>query len=273
MTTHSQPIYFNKSAYVALICLIAFVIVITICVIKQFIRDPSLAKRFEIIRPVISQSVRKLSSSFYRPSTTTTATLINPSLSDICITTHDPPALSNENMITLSQNSCSTQPINRTFSQRSYGSSSSSYTYAYINHGSDDFTETPVLHFSCEYNPSAMNVKLNIEYIRQMNIFHSVIDSNAFISIRCFLPVTNQTFETQIRSYEDFIRFDQTFVILNRIHPGDRLNYEIRFFLTILVQNHSYEIAEGVYSLEDDCLTFILFVERTIDMNLKLIEN
>lgn len=276
MTTDSQPIYFNKSAYVALICLIAFVIVITICVIKQFIWDPLLAKRFQILRPVLFESVRKLSSSFYRPQSTHTSTIsINQSLSDICITTQDPPQLSNQNMITISQNfPTPTQPINQTFSRRSYGSSSLN-PHAYINHGSDELDEQPLptLHFSCEYDPSTTSVKLNLESIRHMNIFHSAIDSNAFVSIRCFIPLTNQTYRTYDRSFENFIHFDQTFVILNHIHPGDTLDYDIRFFLTIQVRNHSYEIAESIYSLKDDCLTYVLFVERTIDMNLKLIEN
>ena len=35
----------------------------------------------------------------------------------------------------------------------------------------------------------------------------------------------------------------------------------------------TYEIAEGIHSLKDDCLTYILFVERTLMMDLKFIQN
>src|SRR5579871_3859424 len=94
MSTDSDSVYFNKSAYVALSCLIAFVIVITICIIKQFIWDPLLSKHFQVLRPVLSESVRKLSSSFYRlPLTRHSSVSIYKSLSDACIKTNDPPLL------------------------------------------------------------------------------------------------------------------------------------------------------------------------------------
>ena len=179
-------------------------------------------------------------------------------------------------MITITQ-SLPSNPINKQIPPRSYGSSSSN-TYAYTNFGSDDLADeeinTPCLHFSCEYNPSALNIKLNIQNLRHMNIFHTAINSNAYVSIRFSLsPPTksNQSYETIPQPYEDFIRFGDTFIILNNIYPGDLLDYQIKFLMIILINNQIYEIAEGIHSMKDNCLTYILFIERILPMNLKLI--
>ena len=146
MKKNSQSNYINMSAYVALSCLIAFVIVITICLIKQFIWDPLLSKHFEALRPVISESVRKLSTSFYfRPQSTTTSNLsIAKSLSDSCIKTSDPPLLTTQNFIIIPQNSPSNDnrinPITKTLPRRSYGSPSYN-SFAYTNYGSEDISD------------------------------------------------------------------------------------------------------------------------------------
>jgi hypothetical protein len=280
MSTISERTDFNKSAYVALLCLIAFVIVITICVIKQFIWDSLLSKRFEILRPVLSESVRKLSTSFYRPQSTRTSSIsIQKSTSDIYLTTNDHPLITNQNFITVTQslpsNDNQYSPINKKIPQRSYGSASWNH-FSYTNYGSDDLDgeqiNTPTLHFSCEYDPSTYTIKLNIQNLRHMNIFNKAIKPNTYVLIR-FILSTKIPYETSRQPYEDFIRFNETFIILNNIHPGDILHYDIKFFIILLIDENSYEIAEGIHSLKDDCLTYILFVERTLAMNLKLIQS
>jgi len=283
MSTISEPPDFNKSAYVALLCLIAFVIVITICIIKQFIWDPLLSKQFEIIRPVLSESVRRLSSSFYRPQSTRTSSIsIHKSLSTVCLTTNDPPLLSSQNLITATQslpsNNNPSNPINKKISPRSYGSSSMNQ-YAFTNYGSEDLDDeqidTPILYFSCEYNPSTYSIKLNVQNLRHMGIFNRAINSNAYVVIRFILltKIPSETYETSPQPYQDFIRFGETFIILNNIHPGDILNYQIKFFIILLVNENSYEIAEAIHSLKDDCVTYILFVEKTLSMDLKLVKS
>ncbi|UJR15084.1 hypothetical protein I4U23_002051 [Adineta vaga] len=102
MSKVAEPVYFNKSAYVALSCLIAFVIVITICIIKQFIWDPLLSQRFEILRPVLSESVRKLSSSFHRlQSTRTSIVSLHRSLSEACVKPADLPLNPSKTLVTV----------------------------------------------------------------------------------------------------------------------------------------------------------------------------
>jgi len=283
MNTSSELPDFNKSAYVALLCLIAFVIVITICIIKQFIWDPLLAKQFEILRPVLSESVRKFSTTFYRPQSTRTSSISIPkSHSEICLTKNDSLLLSNLNLITVTQslpsNDNQNNPINKKLPPRSYGSASSN-SFAYVNYGSDDLDDEqiniPVLHFSCEYNPSTYNIKLNIQNLRHMSIFNQAIKSNAYVLIRFILLTTIPSipYETSRQPYQDFIRFGETFIILNNIHPGDILNYQVKFFIILIVDKNSYEIAEAIHSMKDDCLTYILFIERTLSMNLKLIQS
>ncbi len=282
MSTVSEPIYFNKSAYVALICLIAFVIVITICVIKQFIWDPLLSKSFQTLRPVLSESVRRFSSTFSRLHSTRTSTMsIQRSLSDICVASNDPPLLSNQNTITVTQSlpsgNSQHKPIKNKIPPRSYGSSSNSF--GYTNYGSDDLDDEqlniPVLNFSCEYDPTTYNIKLNIQNLRHMKIFHSAITANTYVIIRFILFTTkaNKPYETSPQAYQDFIRFGETFTILNNIHSGDLLNYQIKFFILLIINGNTYEIAECIHSMKDDCLTYVLFVERTLKMNLKFIQN
>ena len=284
MSTTSEGPYFNKSAYVALSCLIAFVIVITICVIKQFIWDPLLSKPFETLRPVLSESVRKLSLTFYRPQSTTTSNLSIPkSFSDACIKTDPPPSLSSENLITITQNLPSNDhqnnPINKNTQRRSYGSSSFN-SFAYTNYGSDDLDDgqinTPILHFSCEYNPSTFNIILNVQNLRHMNIFNTAIKSNDYVLIRVMFLTKKKVehlYETIPQHYQDFIRFGETFNILKNIRPGDILDYQIKFFIILIINDTRYEIAETTYSMKDDCLTYVLFVERTLPMYLKTVQS
>jgi hypothetical protein len=257
MSTDSEAAYFNKSAYVALTCLIAFVIVITICVIKQFIWDPLLSKRFEILRPVLSESVRRFSSSFYGSSSARSSSLlIHKSLSDACVTINDPPLLSSKNMVTVTQSLPATDnqyyPENKNRSRHSYGSSSVN-AYSYINYGSEELNDeqinSPLLYFSCEYNPTTFSLKLSIQNLRNMNIFNSVIKPDAYIFIR--FTLTDQPYQTSLQHYQDFIRFGETFTILNNIRPGD----------------------ETIYSIKEDYLTYVLYVERTVPIDLKFVQN
>jgi len=280
MSTVSDPTYFNKSAYVALSCLIAFVVVITICVVKQFIWDPLLSKPFEEIRPVLSESVRKLSPSFYRLQSSRTSTIsIHKSLSDVCVNINEPSLLSSKNFITVTQslptNDNQYNPINRKLPPRSYGSASFNSS-GYINHGSDVLNDeeinSPTLHFSCEYNPTTYSINLNVQDLCHMHIFKSAIKENTSIFIR-FLLSKATTNETSAKPYEDFIHFGEIFTILSNIHPGDTLNYEIKFSLILIIDENTYEIAEAIYSMKNDCLTYVLFVERALSMNLKLIES
>lgn len=279
MSTSAEQTYFNKSAYVALLCLIAFVIVITICVIKQFIWDPLLSRQFQAIRPVLSESVRKLSASFSRLQSTRNSSIsIQKSSSDVCITTNEPVLSPTQNLITatksLPTNDNQYNPINKNTPQRSYGSASWNQ-HVYTNYGSDDLEDeqvnTPILHFSCEYNPATYSIKLHVKNLRNMNIFNPAIKSNASVLLR--FTLSNKIYETTRQTYQDSIRFDETFIILNNIHPGDLLNFEIKFSIVLIIDDNSYEIAEAIHSMKDDCLTYVLFVERTLLMDLKLIKS
>ena len=279
-----NPIYSNKSAYVALICLIAFVVVITICVIKQFIWDPLLSQSFESIRPVLSESVRRISSSFSRghPHEVSRFSLLR-SVSDACLTTTNNNDLSPSNPISLTRSlpivDNQSDPLNKSNAPRSYGSSSSN-TYAYTNYASDvlsdEYPEIPLLHFHCEYDPSASDVKLTIETLRHMRIFRSAIRTETAVRIRVRLSPTNsfppRFFETTAQAFDDVIVFNQTFLLLTDIHSGDRLDFDLEFFVLLFNDGNIYEIAEGIHPLSDECLTYISFIERTITMNLKFIE-
>ncbi|CAF1230072.1 unnamed protein product [Adineta steineri] len=280
MSKVSEPIDFNKSAYVALICLIAFVIVITICILKQFIWDPLLAKRFEVLRPVLSESVRKFSSSFYRPQSTRTSFIsLQRSHSDACVKTNDSSLLSAKTLITVTHSLPSDDnqynPINKQYPPRSYGSSLLN-PHVYVNYASDDLNDeqitSPSLQFTCEYNPTTFNINLNIKNLQNMNIFKRAIKPNTFILIRSMLSKYKIN-ETATKPFQDYIHFGEVFPILNNIHPGDALNYEIRFSLILIIDQKTYEIAESIYSMKNDSLTYILFIERTLPMNLKLVES
>lgn len=271
------------SAYVALSCLIAFIIVITICLVKQFIWDPLLSKRFAILRPVLSESVRKFSATFYRsPSIPTSNSPVNKSMSQSCIKTNEPPLLTNNNFITIRQNSPSTdnqcESITKTLPRRSYGSSSCN-SFAYTNYGSEDLQDEkahiyPVLHFSCEYNPSTFSIRLNVQNLRNMNSlllsFSNQINSTAYIFIRFVLSttITGEPYETSLQNFQDFIRFGETFNILSNIRAGDMLNCQIRFSLMLLTEKNVYELGEAVYSMKDDQLTHILYIERILPIRL-----
>ena len=274
-----NPIYANKSAYVALVCLIAFVIVITICVIKQFIWDPLLSKGFQTIRPVLSESVRRISSNFYRPHSNEVSRFsLLRSISDACLTTSTDP-LSNPNPITLTQSlpvtNDQSNPLNKSIPPpRSYGSSSSN-AYAYTNYAlTDEYLDVPLLQFHSEYDPSNRIVKLTIANLRHMNLFRSAIKPNTFVRIRCILSSnkSDQIYETTAQPFNDWIVYNQTFLLLTNIHSGDRLDYDIQFFIVLFIEGLTYEIAEGIHSMQDDCLTYVSFMERTISMNLKFIE-
>ena len=283
MENNSSSTYVNMSAYVALSCLIAFVIVITICLVKQFIWDPLLSKRFEVLRPVLSESVRKLSTSFYRPQLNTISSFsINKSLSDSCVKTNEPPLLTNKNFITVPQNIPSTDnqinPINKTLPRRSYGSSSFN-SFAYTNYGSEDLMDDkirpyPTIHFSCEYNPSTFSIRLNIQNLRNMNSllipFNNLINQSASIFLRfiLFTTITGEPYETTVQCYQDFIRFGETFNILSNIKAGDILNYQIKFFLMLITDKNMYELGEVIYSMKDEQLTHILYVERILPFRL-----
>jgi len=271
------------SAYVALSCLIAFVIVITICLVKQFIWDPLLSKRFEVLRPVLSESVRKLSTSFYRPQSSTISNLsINKSLSDTCFKTNEPPLLTSKNFITVPQNFPSNDnqinPINKTLPRRSYGSSSFN-SFAYTNYGLEDVTDDkippyPVLHFSCEYNPSTFSIRLNVQNLRNMNSlllsFNTIISKSAYIFLRFNLSttITGEPYETSLQHYQDFIRFGETFNILSNIRSGDILNYQIKFILMLITDKDMYELGDAYYSLKDDQLTHTLYIERILPIHI-----
>jgi hypothetical protein len=270
------------SAYVALSCLIAFVIVITICLVKQFIWDPLLSKRFEVLRPVLSESVRKLSTSFYRPQSTTTSNLsINKSLSDSYIKPIEP---INKNLITIPQNFPSNDnqinPINKILPRRSYGSSSFNF-FAYTNYGSEDLSDDkipsyPILHFSCEYNPSTFSIRLNVQNLRNMNslllLLNNLITKNAdiFLRFRLSTTITGEPYETSSQNFQDFIRFGETFTILSNIRSGDILNYQIKFILMLIIDDKNiYELGDAIYSMKDDQLTHTLYIERILPINLE----
>jgi len=267
------------SAYVALSCLIAFVIVITICLVKQFIWDPLLSKHFEVLRPVLSESVRKLSTSFYRPQSTTTSNLsINKSLSDSYLKPIEP---INKNLITIPQNFPSNDnSINKILPRRSYGSSSFN-SFAYTNYGSEELSDDkipsyPILHFSCEYNPSTFSIRLNIQNLRNMNslllLLNNLITKNAdiFLRFRLSTTITGEPYETSSQHFQDFIRFGETFTILSNIRSGDILNYQIKFILMLIIdEKNIYELGEAIYSMKDDQLTHTLYIERILPICLE----
>ncbi|CAF2984478.1 unnamed protein product [Rotaria sp. Silwood2] len=280
MKNNSESTYINMSAYVALSCLIAFIIVITICLVKQFIWDPLLSKRFEVLRPVLSESVRKLSTSFYRTqSITTPNTSINKSPPQSCIKANESPFLTDKNFITVTQNLPSTDnQINRNLPRRSYGSSSFN-SFAYTNYGSEDLHDEkihnyPIIHFSCEYNPSTFSIRLNVQNLRNMNSlllsFKNIINKSAFIFLRFVLSttITGEPYETSLQHYQDFIRFGETFNILSNIRSGDILNCQIKFFLMLITNKNMYELGEANYSMKDDQLTHILYIERILPIRL-----
>ncbi|CAF0733743.1 unnamed protein product [Adineta steineri] len=281
MNDNSQSSYINMSAYVALSCLIAFVIVITICLVKQFIWDPLLSKRFEILRPVLSESVYKLSSSFYRPQSSTTSNIsLNKSLSDTCVKLNESPLITNKNFITIPQNLPSTNnPINKNIPRRSYGSASLN-PFAYTNFGTDELIDDknqsfPILHFSCEYNPSTFSIRLNVQNLRHMNSLllssNYILNKDASIFLRFIIlskTITGEPYETTLQRYQDFIRFGETFNILSNIKAGDVLNYDIKFYLMVLKDKNMYEIGEASYSTKDDQLTHILYIERILPIRL-----
>jgi hypothetical protein len=274
MKNNSESTYINMSAYVALSCLIAFVIVITICLVKQFIWDTLLSKRFEVLRPVLSESVRKLSTTFYRPQSTNTSNLsIHKSLSESCVKINEPV---NKNFITIPQNLSSNDnhQINKTLPRRSYGSSSLN-SFAYTNYGSEDVTDDkipsyPILHFSCEYNPLTFSIRLNVQNLRNMNSlllsFNNLITKTAYIFLRFSLSttITGEPYETSLQIFQDFIRFGETFNILSNIRSGDILNYQIKFSLMLITDKNMYELGEAHYSMKDDQLTHTLYIERIL---------
>lgn len=281
-----NPIYANKSAYVALICLIAFVVVITICIIKQFIWDPLLSKSFETLRPVLSESVRRISSNFLRVHSNEVSRFsLLRSVSDACLINNNPsssPSPPNLNPISVTHSLPITDnqsnPLNKSQAPRSYGSSSSN-TYVYTNYASDvltdEYPDIPLLHFHCEYDPSTREVKLTVDTLRHMRIFRSAIRSETIVRIRIRLSSKNSPprfFETTAQAFDDMIVFNQTFVLFTDIHSGDRLNSDLEFFVLLFNNGNIYEIAEGIHSLTEDCLTYVSFIERTITMHLKFIE-
>ena len=284
MSNTADANYVNMSAYVALSCLIAFVIVITICLVKQFIWDPLLAKPFEVLRPVLTESVRKLSTSFYRPQSTSNSTFsIHKSTSDSCVQSNEAPLLINKNLIPVPENNLFTvnqvSPPHRSLPHRSYGSSSLN-AHAYTNFGSDEINDEnnssyPVLHFSCEYNPSTFSVRLNIQNLRNMNallpVFHPLIHRSACIFVRFmfYTPSSGEPYDTSLQHVEDFIRFGDTFNILSNIRAGDALNYQIKFNLMLATEKGIYELGNVVYSMKDDHLTQILFLERILPMHIE----
>ena len=269
------------SAYVALSCLIAFVIVITICLVKQFIWDPLLSRHFEVLRPVLSESVRKLSTSFYRSQSATASTVaLHKSVSDSCVKSNEPSIFSTKNLIATPPNLPSPEnPINKTLPQRTYGSATFN-SFAYTNFGSDDITDDkiqsyPILHFSCEYNPSTFSIRLNVQNLRNMNsllvLSNSILNKDAYLFLRFMTlstSITGEPYETSLQHYQDFIRFGETFNILSNIRIGDIINYEIKFFLMLLTDKNMYELGEASYSTKDDELTHTLYIERILPIRL-----
>ncbi|CAF0737713.1 unnamed protein product [Didymodactylos carnosus] len=331
------------SAYVALSCLIAFVIVITICLVKQFIWDPLLAKKFEVIRPALYASVRKLSTTFVRNSTVTEISstgLMSKSTSVTCIRTSELPQLK-KNLVTATQSlpidnqrsnilerphhqnipsslrlDSSTMSVfdnlkssldyareklttnngyksfddqneailttDTSGSHRYY----SSFSYAntqqqgYTNFGSDVIdtpindeqdelavdSNTPMLHFSCEYNPTSSTIRLNIQNIRNMK--H--ITNNAHVFIRfTILPLQRglEPYETSKQKVKEFVRFGESFNILKNIKQKDLLNFSIRFCVYIYVtEAQIYELGEAIYLMTEnnDTLFQSLYIEKLL---------
>ncbi|CAF5137707.1 unnamed protein product [Rotaria magnacalcarata] len=55
--------------------------------------------------------------------------------------------------------------------------------------------------------------------------------------------ITGEPYETSLQNFQDFIRFGETFNILNK---------------------NIYELGEANYSMKDDQLTHILYIERIL---------
>lgn len=141
METDGELRYYNKSAYVSLMCLIAFVVVISICLFKQFIWDSLLSKHFRTFRDLLGESIRKISPIYSRSEqhVTLNSTLKNSS-SDIHLENNESTLLSSINGMQTSQFSISrdrSSTSKDTSPHRSYGSSLNN-PYAYINYGSEE---------------------------------------------------------------------------------------------------------------------------------------
>ena len=138
--------YSNKSAYVSLLCLIAFVVVISVCLLKQFVWDSLLAERFQTLRPLLSESMRKCSPIFYRTQSNTVAHLtMEKSLSEMHLPTNESSLLSSSNSVIVTPHLPSIDPSSRSpkdntnkSSSRSYGSSATPHSYVYTNYGSEE---------------------------------------------------------------------------------------------------------------------------------------
>ena len=283
MSTVSQIKYFNKSAYIALLCLIAFVIVIAICIIKQFIWDPLLSKYFKILRLTLSESIRKFSSSFHRSCSMQILLLPSQSVSNIHSQINDPSSLLSKDILTVTQslpsNINSSNSIMKNLSYGSYDSSSLN-VHAYTNYGfghllTNQQTSGPTLYVSFQYNPSTYNVKLTVQNLRHMNKFYNSINSNSYVLVRFILltATANEPYETMPKPCQEFIHFGETFTILNNIQPTDVLNYDIKFSVIFVTNRNMYEIALAMYSMKHDYLNYVLFIEKTLPMDLKLTES
>jgi hypothetical protein len=139
MVTHTDVRYFNKSAYVSLLCLIAFIVVISICLVKQFIWDSLLSKYFHTCRIILAESLRKHSSIFYRTQSNTVSNItMDKSTGDIRLESNESVLLascSHGLPVTPVDNPCRSNQDKQ--SRSSYGSSTMN-AYAYTNYGSED---------------------------------------------------------------------------------------------------------------------------------------
>lgn len=270
------------TAYVALSCLIAFIIVISICLFKQFIWDPLLSKRFQRIRSILIEQFDKYYQSFQQANTSATmTTTTNTNMSNI-----DPSAKtkatfekSNESPLLINLPSIHSQidnSINKTIPRRSYGSSALS-SHAYTNFASEDLNDeshhsNPIIHFSCEYNPSTFSIRLHVQNLRNMNSLIKAdgfsIDRSACVFIRFTLMDhdSQKLFETSKQHVQEFIRFGESFTILTNVRAGDPLKTQIQFSLILTNGTSFSSIGEAIYSMKDEQLTHILFLERMLPM-------
>ena len=194
--------------------------------------------------------------------------------------TVDPPLLTTKNFITIPQTlPVNDNSMNKTLPRRSYGSSAYN-SFAYTNYGSEDLTDDksclyPILHFSCEYNPSTFSIRLNVQNLRNMNAllisYSNLITKSAsiFLRFRLSTTITGEPYETSAHRFQDFIRFGETFNILSNIRSGDVLNYELKFLLILIAENNLYELGEANYALKDDQLTHTLYIERILPFRLE----
>ena len=133
----------------------------------------------------------------------------------------------------------------------------------------------PILHFSCEYNPLTFSIRLNVQNLRNMNSllssFHHLINKSAsiFVRFRLSTSIAGEPYETSSHSYQDFIRFGETFNILSNIRSGDILNYELKFALILLTDKNMYQLGEAIYSMKDDQLTHTLYIERILPIRVE----